>query len=84
MLGMMASLDENVGRVLATLRETKLEDNTLIFFLSDNGGATGKPRLQQPGQGCPCGAMRMSRLPPSWPVVSPPTASFGPTPTDPP
>jgi len=46
MLGMMASLDENVGRVLTTLRETKLEENTLIFFLSDNGGPTGKPRPQ--------------------------------------
>ena len=46
MLGMMASLDENVGRVLTKLRETKLEENTLIFFLSDNGGATGKPRRQ--------------------------------------
>ncbi|MBM4093147.1 MAG: sulfatase [Planctomycetes bacterium] len=46
MLGMMASLDENVGRVLTKLRETKLEENTLIFFLSDNGGPTGKPRPQ--------------------------------------
>ncbi len=46
MLGMMASLDENVGRVLTKLRETKLEENTLLFFLSDNGGATGSPRLQ--------------------------------------
>ena len=46
MLGMMASLDENVGRVLTKLRETKLEENTLVFFLSDNGGATGKPRRQ--------------------------------------
>jgi arylsulfatase A-like enzyme len=46
MLGMMASLDENVGRVLTKLRETKLEENTLIFFLSDNGGATGSPRQQ--------------------------------------
>jgi arylsulfatase A-like enzyme len=46
MLGMMASLDENVGRVLTKLRETKLEENTLIFFLSDNGGPTGKPRQQ--------------------------------------
>ena len=44
MLGMMASLDENVGRVLAKLRETKLEENTLVFFLSDNGGPTGAPR----------------------------------------
>ncbi len=46
MLAMMASLDENVGRVLATLRETKLEENTLVFFLSDNGGPTGRARLQ--------------------------------------
>ncbi len=44
MLAMMASLDENVGRVLAKVRETGLEKNTLIFFLSDNGGPTGKPR----------------------------------------
>lgn len=43
-LAMMASLDENVGRVLAKLRETRLESNTLVFFLSDNGGPTGAPR----------------------------------------
>ena len=47
MLAMMASLDENVGRVLAKLRERGLEDNTLVFFLSDNGGATGSPRPQR-------------------------------------
>jgi arylsulfatase A-like enzyme len=46
MLGMMASLDENVGRVLAKLREEKLEENTLVFFLSDNGGPTGRARPQ--------------------------------------
>src|SRR5207247_550519 len=27
-----------VGAVLAKLREAKLEENTLIFFISDNGG----------------------------------------------
>jgi len=46
MLAMMASLDANVGRVLAKLREKKLEENTLIFFLSDNGGPTGRPRTR--------------------------------------
>lgn len=46
MLAMMASLDENVGRVLTTLRETGLEENTLVFFLSDNGGPTGAPRTR--------------------------------------
>jgi arylsulfatase A-like enzyme len=44
MLAMMASLDENVGRVLAKLREEKIEENTMVFFLSDNGGPTGAQR----------------------------------------
>ncbi len=37
---MLTSLDEGVGRILTKLRESGLEDNTLIFFLSDNGGPT--------------------------------------------
>ena len=44
LLGMIASLDENVGRILDKLRETDLEEDTLVFFLSDNGGPTGAPR----------------------------------------
>ncbi len=44
MLAMMASLDENVGRILEKLRQTGLEEDTLVFFLSDNGGPTGLPR----------------------------------------
>ncbi|MFN0119457.1 MAG: sulfatase [Blastocatellia bacterium] len=37
---MHSALDDNIGRVLATLREQNLEQNTLIFFISDNGGPT--------------------------------------------
>ena len=37
---MLANLDDSVGAVLAKLRKEKLEENTLIFFLSDNGGPT--------------------------------------------
>ena len=37
---MLANLDDSVGAVLDTLRETGLEEDTLIFFLSDNGGPT--------------------------------------------
>jgi arylsulfatase A-like enzyme len=37
---MTAAMDDNVGRVLQKLREHKLEERTLIFFLSDNGGPT--------------------------------------------
>jgi arylsulfatase B len=37
---MLAHLDDSVGRVLAALRESGAEDNTLVVFLSDNGGPT--------------------------------------------
>jgi len=36
--GMMKSVDESVGKVLEKLRETNLADNTVIIFMSDNGG----------------------------------------------
>ncbi len=35
---MMRSLDSGIGRVLAALKETGLEKNTLVIFTSDNGG----------------------------------------------
>lgn len=35
--GVLAALDEGVGSVLAKLRELNIEENTLIFFFSDNG-----------------------------------------------
>jgi arylsulfatase A-like enzyme len=35
---MMSAMDDNIGLVLAKLRDTKLEENTLVFFISDNGG----------------------------------------------
>ncbi len=37
---MHSALDDNIGRVLETLRKHKLEENTLIVFVSDNGGPT--------------------------------------------
>jgi arylsulfatase A-like enzyme len=41
---MIASVDESVGRVLATLDELKLSDNTVVIFSSDNGGVGGYVR----------------------------------------
>jgi len=35
---MLSAMDDGVGQVLATLGELRLEGNTLVFFLSDNGG----------------------------------------------
>ena len=39
---MLTRLDVAIGKVLARLRELSLEGDTLIFFLSDNGGPTTK------------------------------------------
>lgn len=36
---MIDRIDQEVGKVLAQLREMKAVDNTLIFFLSDNGAS---------------------------------------------
>lgn len=34
---MLMNLDDNIGRILDFLREQGLEDNTIVWFLSDNG-----------------------------------------------
>lgn len=38
---MQTAMDDAIGSVLSKLRERNLEENTLIFFHSDNGGPTG-------------------------------------------
>jgi arylsulfatase len=49
--GQVDSLDQSVGRVMDALRRAKVDDNTLVMFLSDNGAsdqAVGV--LDKPGQ----------------------------------
>jgi len=36
---MLYSLDRNIGRIIGKLRSCDLEENTLVIFISDNGGA---------------------------------------------
>jgi arylsulfatase A len=38
---MVESVDDAMGRVLTTLKDLKLEDNTIVVFTSDNGGLLG-------------------------------------------
>ncbi len=38
-LAMLACMDEGIGEVLDALKRTGADDNTLIIFFSDNGGA---------------------------------------------
>jgi len=52
--GMISNMDKNVGKIIQALQETGQSDNTLIFFLSDNGGALdhgGAPEVLGRGPG---------------------------------
>ncbi|MDO8906914.1 MAG: sulfatase-like hydrolase/transferase [Pseudohongiella sp.] len=50
---MIKALDRGVGQVTDALRENGLEDNTIVIFTSDNGGAhyLGLPDINQPYRG---------------------------------
>ena len=39
--GMISLVDENVGRILAALKETGLDENTVVVFVSDHGDYLG-------------------------------------------
>ena len=50
---MISSLDRGIGRVMAALKTEGIDDNTLVIFSSDNGGAdyVGLPHLNAPYRG---------------------------------
>jgi len=48
---MTVALDEGVGTILSKLRALDLEDNTLLFFVNDNGGATNNASINAPLRG---------------------------------
>lgn len=41
--GMIANIDENMGRLETFLASNGLRDNTIVIFMSDNGGFVGVP-----------------------------------------
>ena len=63
--GMIANIDDNMGRLDAFLEEKGLKDNTILVFLTDNGGTVGvnlynagmrgrKTELYEGGHRVPC------------------------------
>lgn len=41
--GMLANFDENLAKLEALLEKEKLRDNTILVFMTDNGGTAGVP-----------------------------------------
>ncbi len=39
--GMIANIDDNIGKLLVKLKEWGLEKDTLVIFMNDNGGTAG-------------------------------------------
>ncbi len=78
---MIRSLDRGVGRVMEALRANGLDENTLVMFTSDNGGAgyIGLPDVNDPYRGWKItlfeGGIRVPYLA-RWPARLPAGATY--------
>ncbi len=50
---MIRALDRGVGRVMQALKDEGIDDNTIVIFTNDNGGAwyVGQPNINRPFRG---------------------------------
>lgn len=46
--GMITNIDDNVGRLLQTMRDTDIEDNTIFIFMTDNGSVMASKSNGEP------------------------------------
>jgi len=72
-LAMIANIDFNVGRLLDFLKDRKLEENTILIFMNDNGITVGLDVYNANMRGCKCTAweggtraMSFWRWPSKW------------------
>ena len=63
---MIDSMDQNIGRLLKTLKVTGVDENTVVFFLSDNGGCAEEPGGRDPEKRHPGPKDDYVAVGPSW------------------
>nr|WP_310525340.1 sulfatase-like hydrolase/transferase [Polymorphobacter sp.] len=80
---MVRALDRGVGRVMAELKAQGIDDNTLVIFSSDNGGAhyIGLPEINRPYRGWKATFFEGGTKVPfmmRWPGHIPPATTYAP------
>ena len=63
---MIDSMDQNIGRLMKTLKDLNIEKNTIVMFLSDNGGCAEEPGGRDPSQRNPGPVDDYVAVGPSW------------------
>ena len=63
---MIDNMDQNIGRILDTLRQTGHDRDTLVMFLSDNGGCAEEPGGRDPTLRNPGPADDYVAVGPAW------------------
>lgn len=63
---MIDNMDQNIGRILATLRETNHDRDTLVMFFSDNGGCAEEPGGRDPAKRRPGPVDDYVAVGPAW------------------
>ena len=65
---MIDSMDQGIGRILSTLKDCGVDRNTIVLFLSDNGGDAGNMRWDSPDI-APGGVDTYCAVGPEWGVM---------------
>ncbi len=63
---MIDSMDQNIGRLMTALKDAGVADNTLVLFLSDNGGCSEEPGGRDPQQRTPGPGNDYVAVGPAW------------------
>jgi arylsulfatase len=63
---MIDAMDRNIGRLMDALRQSGVADNTLLLFLSDNGGCSEEPGGRDPSQRTPGPGTDYVAVGPAW------------------
>lgn len=63
---MIDSIDQNIGRLIQALEDLNVDDNTLVCFLSDNGGCAEEPGGRDPSKRDPVSKEGYVAVGPAW------------------